>query len=251
MKVIMRTLETVAIKILNPVGFRLLEPEMLHKAVIVREGQLPVVQSDGSFVLGEEHVWWLVNPNSRNLRSLLRKNHLHHSSGALHGSSLHTSKGDDASEESSLKWQGSVQHFGGGVDRGSPERGLRLSLVATYVDPTTNMLRELPLPRCVEIWGHPTFAVTDEEFEAMMEALLRLNAGGSSGLKRKQSMSRSRSKGMGARSPSNVSQLKSSYHRNGVASSLVGDAEQRRFERENGVNPADEWVVHKRCIGGS
>ena len=44
---------------------------------------------------------------------------------------------------------------------------------------------------------------------------------------------------------------RSSYHRNGVASSLVGDAEQRRFERENGVNPADEWVVHKRCIGGS
>jgi len=185
--------ETVAIKILNPVGFRLLDPSALHKAVIVREGALPTVDpADGSFTLTEEHVWWLVNPNSRNLRSLLRRNNL---SSASHGSSLHTSKGgDDASEESSLKRQHSLtQSLGGGVDRGSPERGLRLSLVATYVDPVTNSLRELPLPRCVEIWGHPPFAATDDEFEAMMEALLRLNAGGSSGLKRRQSSSHNNS----------------------------------------------------------
>jgi len=182
--------ETVAIKILNPVGFRLLDPAALHKAVIVREGTLPTVDpADGSFTLREEHVWWLVNPSSRNLRSLLRKNHL---SSASHASSLHTSKGgDDASEESSLKRQNSslARSLTGGVDRGSPERGLRLSLVATYVDPSTKTLRELPLPRCVEIWGHPPFAATDEEFEAMMEALLKLNAGGSGGgsaLKRKQ-----------------------------------------------------------------
>ena len=194
--------ETVAIKILNPVGFRLMDPDLLHKAVIVREGALPTVEADGSFVLAEEHVWWLVNPNSRNLRSLLRKNHHSESRG---GSSLQT-KGDDASEESSLKREGSLtQSFGGSsVDRGSKERGLRLSLVATYVDPKTNTLRELPLPRCVEIWGHPPFAATDEEFEAMMEALLRLNAGGSSGLRRKQSSSRGR--GLGARSGSNFSQ---------------------------------------------
>lgn len=77
-----------------------------------------------------------------------------------------------------------TQTFVGGsvgtVDRGSPERGLRLSLVATYFDPNTNTLRELPLPRCVEIWGHPPFAATDDEFEAMMDVLMRLNAGGSS-----------------------------------------------------------------------
>lgn len=177
--------ETVAIKILNPVGFRLLDPATLHKAVIVREGTLPVVNpADGSFTLTEENVWWLVNPNSRNLRSLLRKNH----SAASHVSSLHTSKGaDDASEESSLKRQhSSLPHsLTGGVDRGSPERGLRLSLVATYVDPGTNALWELPLPRCVEIWGHPPFAATDKEFEAMMEALLRLNAGGNGGALRR------------------------------------------------------------------
>ena len=72
---------------------------MLHKAVIVREVSLPwVYPADGSFTLTEEHVCWLVNPTSRNLRSLLRKNtHL-----ALYVSSMHT-KGDDALEESSLK----------------------------------------------------------------------------------------------------------------------------------------------------
>ncbi|KAL3767939.1 hypothetical protein ACHAW5_006860 [Stephanodiscus triporus] len=171
--------ETVAIKILNPVGFRLLDPEALRMAVIVREGALPTVEPDGSFALGEEHVWWLINPNSRNLRSLMRKNSARASgSGGIRG-------GDDMSEESSLQRQHSQQTSsrgeGGGIDRGSSERGLRLSLVATYVDPKTKTLCELPLPRCVEIWGHPPFAATDEEFEAMMEVLLRLNAGGGAG----------------------------------------------------------------------
>jgi len=192
--------ETVAIKILNPVGFRLLDPDTLHKAVIVREGKLPTVNPvDGSFILKEEHVWWLVNPNSRNLRSLLRK-----STGISRSSSRGGGGVDDASEESSLKRQQSLVGSGGGVDRGSPERGLRLSLVATYVDPQTKTLRELPLPKCVEIWGHPPFAATDQEFEAMMEVLLRLNAGyGGS----RKSSSGGGTRGMNARSPSNISQL--------------------------------------------
>eukprot|EP00804_Cyclotella_cryptica_P031319 CCRYP_011125-RA/>CCRYP_011125-RA protein AED:0.00 eAED:0.00 QI:34/1/1/1/1/0.5/2/350/1060 len=174
--------ETVAIKILNPVGFRLLGPEMLHKAVIVREGKLPTVNPDGSYRLTEEHVWWLINPNSRNLRSLMRKN----SRVPSHGSS--NNQIDDASEESVLKRQNSnFSQLGGNIDRGSPERGLRLSLVATFVDPKTSTLRELPLPRCVEIWGHPPFAASDQEFEAMMEMLLRLNAGGGNGMRRKSS----------------------------------------------------------------
>lgn len=186
--------ETVAIKILNPVGFRLLDSDTLKNAVIVREGVLPVVETDGSFKLGEEHVWWLVNPNSRNLRSLSRKTSTHsiafNRSGGSHG------VGDDVSDETSLKRQRSQQSFsrsefgsssGGEIDRGSAERGLRLSLVATYVDPKTKTMCELPLPRCVEIWGHPPFAATDEEFEAMMVVLSRFNAGGradnSNGLK--------------------------------------------------------------------
>jgi hypothetical protein len=209
--------ETVAIKILNPVGFRLLDPEALREAVIVREGAIPVVRPDGSFALGEEHVWWLVNPNSRNLRSLKRRNSSRTSIAG--GNSLVRGQGgDDASEESSLKRGHSQQNSsrggeGGGVDRGSSDRGLRLSLVATYVDPKTKTLCELPLPRCVEIWGHPPFAATDEEFEAMMEVMLRLNAGAggsSGGLKRSPSSashSRGSPRGVDARSYSQQSSI--------------------------------------------
>lgn len=171
--------ETVAIKILNPVGFKLLAPESLRKAVIVREGLLPAVRPDGSFTLTEDHVWWLINPSSRNLRHLMKKNHQSQLSPQRQ-------KNDDASEESDIKRQSSsLSH--NPHDRGTAEKGLRLSLVATYVDPVTSTLTELPLPRCVEIWGHPPFAATDQEFEAMVETLLRLNAGGSVGLIRKRS----------------------------------------------------------------
>ena len=168
--------ETVAIKILNPVGFKLLAPESLKKAVIVREGLLPDVRPDGSFTLTEDHVWWLINPSSRNLRHLMKKNH--RSLG-----SPRRQKHDDASDELDIKRQQSSLSYNTN-DRGTPEKGLRLSLVATYVDPITSTLTELPLPRCVEIWGHPPFAATDEEFEAMVETLLRLNAGGSGGIGR-------------------------------------------------------------------
>mmetsp|Transcript_1016 Transcript_1016/g.2130 ORF Transcript_1016/g.2130 Transcript_1016/m.2130 type:complete len:1114 (-) Transcript_1016:57-3398(-) len=171
--------ETVAIKILNPVGFKLLAPESLKKAVIVREGLLPAVRPDGSFTLTEDHVWWLINPSSRNLRHLMKKNHQSQASPQRH-------KADDASEESDIKRQSSSLSHNPN-DRGSAEKGLRLSLVATYVDPVTSTLTELPLPRCVEIWGHPPFAATDQEFEAMVETLLRLNAGGSGGIRRKRS----------------------------------------------------------------
>jgi len=171
--------ETVAIKILNPVGFKVLAPESLRKAVIVREGLLPAVRPDGSFTLTEDHVWWLINPSSRNLRHLMKKNH--HSQG-----SPQRHKVDDASEESDIRRQtSSLSHNPN--ERGTAEKGLRLSLVATYVDPVTSTLIELPLPRCVEIWGHPPFAATDQEFEAMVETLLRLNAGGSAGIRRRQS----------------------------------------------------------------
>jgi serine/threonine protein kinase len=171
--------EPVAIKILNPVGFKLLPPESLNKAVIVREGLLPAVRPDGSYTLTEDHVWWLINPSSRNLRHLMKKSHQSQASPQRQ-------KLDDASEESEIKRQSSsISHNPN--DRGTAEKGLRLSLVATYVDPVTSTLTELPLPRCVEIWGHPPFAATDQEFDAMVETLLRLNAGGSGGLRRKRS----------------------------------------------------------------
>jgi hypothetical protein len=125
--------ETVAIKILNPVGFRIMSPDLAKAAVVVRKGEeMEREVKKGLRPMEERHVWWMVNPNSRNLRTLQRYS------------------GDRNSEVRGPR-----------VDRGSQERGLRISLVAGFLDPETKSLRELPLTRCIEIWGHIPFSASD------------------------------------------------------------------------------------------
>lgn len=142
--------ETVAIKILNPVAFRILSPDVTETAVVVREGEpMPREVEKGKAPMHSKHVWWLVNPNSRNLQTLLRYN---------------------------VKKQDGTLKKARDVDRGTPDRGLRLSLVAAFMD-STGQLRELPLTRCIEIWGHVPFDATDAEFEDMIESIERVNAG--------------------------------------------------------------------------
>jgi len=140
--------ETVAIKILNPVGFRTLSPSVTVTAVVAREGvHMDVDVQAGRKPMEERHVWWLINPNSRNLRTLQR-----YAPAATAGRRID-------------------------VDRGSREKGLRISLVAAYREPKTGQLLELPLTKCIEIWGHVTFGATDQEFNDIMEAIDRVNAG--------------------------------------------------------------------------
>ena len=136
--------ETVAIKILNPVGFRTLAPEVTQAAVVAREGS--PLQS-ASQAMDEQHVWWLVNPQSRNLRTLQR-----------YTPETATPRGVE-------------------VDRGQADRGLRISLVAAYKDPVDNLLKELPLTRCIEIWGHVPFEASDQEFRDVMAAIDKINQG--------------------------------------------------------------------------
>jgi hypothetical protein len=143
--------ESVAIKILNPVGYRIFQADGLKDCVVVKSGD--PMDSDvkkGLRPMEQKHVWWLVNPNSRNLRTLQRYNGKDENSAAPKG----------------------LQ-----IDRGSEKKGLRLSLIAAYVDPRNDSLRELTLTRCVEIWGHVPFNATDTEFEDMMTAIERVNAG--------------------------------------------------------------------------
>ena len=136
--------ETVAIKILNPVGFRTLASEVTHTAVIAREGApFPTQKAP----MEEKHVWWLINPQSRNLRTLQR-----------YTIDTPTPRGVE-------------------VDRGNPERGLRISLIAAYKDPTDGKIKELPLTRCIEIWGHVPFEASDEEFREVMTAIDKINQG--------------------------------------------------------------------------
>jgi hypothetical protein len=144
--------ETVAIKILNPVGFRTLPVSVTQDAVVAREGvTLDSDVREGRRPMQEKHVWWLINPNSRNLRTLQRY--------------LPTpNNGSSASRRIE-------------VDRGSSEKGLRISLIAAYLDPRTGKLLELPLTKCIEIWGHVPFGATDDEFTHIMSSIDRINAG--------------------------------------------------------------------------
>jgi hypothetical protein len=141
--------ETVAIKVLNPVGFRTIAPSVIVNAVVARPGIVPDRDvKAGLKPLTEQHVWWLVNPNSRNLRTLQRY------TGTVNGPSRRIE-----------------------IDRGSQERGLRISLIAAYRDFTTGMLCELPLTKCIDIWGHVPFGASDVEFDGIMEAIDLVNAG--------------------------------------------------------------------------
>lgn len=140
--------ETVAIKVLNPVGFRLLSEDVTNSAVVARRGEpLSPAVLEGEAPMEERHVWWLINPNSRNLRTLQRY-------------------GLDANQGSSRRVE---------VDRGSAERGLRISLIAAFQE--NGVLKELPLTRCIEIWGHVPFGASDADFKALLTAIDRINQG--------------------------------------------------------------------------
>jgi hypothetical protein len=139
--------ETVAVKVLNPVGFRTMDSDALQSAVVARQGDdLERAVLDGKHPMEQRHVWWLVNPNSRNLRTLQRY---------------------PAEQKGPRRVQ---------VDRGSAEKGLRISLIAAYCD-GSNTLRELPLTRCIEIWGHVPFGASDEAFSALVSAIDAINSG--------------------------------------------------------------------------
>jgi hypothetical protein len=140
--------EKVAIKILNPVGFRALATEVTGTAVVARAGRaLSRDVRNGRRPMTEDHVWWLVNPSSRNLRTLQK-----------YPDAASTPRGVE-------------------VDRGSADRGLRISLIAAFQDPKTNTLKELPLNRCIEIWGHIPFDTSDVEFRRIMQSIDKINQG--------------------------------------------------------------------------
>ena len=90
----------VAIKILNPVGFKLLPSSQIGKCNTLRKG-LPLTfeQCSGKAALLEDNIWWLYHPASR-------------------------------------------------------------QILAAYEDPQRGQLRELPLPKCVEMWGWCPFGAT-------------------------------------------------------------------------------------------
>mmetsp|Transcript_3667 Transcript_3667/g.11506 ORF Transcript_3667/g.11506 Transcript_3667/m.11506 type:complete len:562 (-) Transcript_3667:96-1781(-) len=98
----LKTDEHVAIKTLNPIGFKLMAAGALRRCCAVIKGQplAPEVKS-GKQRMCMKHVWWLVHPTSK-------------------------------------------------------------QVYAAYFDPRFGALRELPLPRCMEVWGTSPPGESDE-----------------------------------------------------------------------------------------
>eukprot|EP00602_Paraphysomonas_sp_CaronLab_P000467 CAMPEP_0185017782 /NCGR_PEP_ID=MMETSP1103-20130426/674_1 /TAXON_ID=36769 /ORGANISM="Paraphysomonas bandaiensis, Strain Caron Lab Isolate" /LENGTH=630 /DNA_ID=CAMNT_0027547349 /DNA_START=21 /DNA_END=1910 /DNA_ORIENTATION=- len=98
---------SVAIKILNPVGFKLLPSNQISKCTVLRKGMpLSLEQYQGKSIMLQDNIWWLYHSNSR-------------------------------------------------------------QILAAYEDPQRGQLRELPLPKCVEVWGWSPFG--DNEFSVEEE----------------------------------------------------------------------------------
>eukprot|EP00557_Chaetoceros_sp_GSL56_P008990 CAMPEP_0176489824 /NCGR_PEP_ID=MMETSP0200_2-20121128/7518_1 /TAXON_ID=947934 /ORGANISM="Chaetoceros sp., Strain GSL56" /LENGTH=796 /DNA_ID=CAMNT_0017887039 /DNA_START=61 /DNA_END=2448 /DNA_ORIENTATION=+ len=136
--------ETVAIKILNPIGFRLTSPSHCESAIVLKKGMdMDDDVKKGLQPMTVNHVWWMVNPSSRSAKSVR--------------------SGKDG--KTGLKTQGTKDH------------GIKLSVIAGYIDPETNSLVELPLTRCIEIWGHFPFDSSEEVFESVIDTIERLNDG--------------------------------------------------------------------------
>ena len=147
--------EEVAIKILNPIGFRLQSPSTCSTATIVREGE-PLGDDirTGLRPMTEKNVYWLVSPTSRNFKAYL-----------------------DAAANCIQDKGESTQTITTALEKGSPHKGIRMSMIAAYLDPKTGILHEIPLTKCIEIWGHAPFGSSEKEFEEMMDAIEKVNDG--------------------------------------------------------------------------
>lgn len=115
------TEKSVAIKILNPLGYKNTVTGQINRCQIAVKGRpLTAEQMQGRALLKIDNVWWLIHPNSK-------------------------------------------------------------ILFAAYEDPHRVQLRELPLPKCVEIWGMNPFDVehsNESEIEKLNFSDMSVNIDG-------------------------------------------------------------------------
>jgi serine/threonine protein kinase len=113
--------KSVAIKILNPLGFKILPFGQLNKCIVASKGQpLTQEQLHGKETLTVDNVWWLVHPTSE-------------------------------------------------------------QVYAAYEDSIRGQLRELTLPKCIEVWGwNPSPLGMDQQLSA--EAVEKHNFSGNTAI---------------------------------------------------------------------
>jgi hypothetical protein len=154
----------VAMKILNPLNFRLLPPSSLtageSNLIILEEGSMP----EQSQSLRHDHIWWIIHPNSRNLRNL-----------KANSGNNNTNDNNTICNDSTTSDTGSKIVPTAAIDRGSPDRGLKLSVIACYWDHRIGQLRELPLKKCIEMWGMVPFSCSEEDFEKRIDEIEKLS----------------------------------------------------------------------------
>lgn len=132
--------QPVAIKILNPVGFRLAPEDTLRRCVVARRGKLP----NGAVENG-------TTSKAINV-------------GSVHVSDLKPVVGAGSSGAGGAAAAGGAMGLNNraqnAADRLGPEHVWWLvspntkQVLAAYIDPRFGNLVELPLPKCIEIWGY-------------------------------------------------------------------------------------------------
>jgi len=163
--------KAVAIKILNPMGFKLLPLSATATAIIIKKGE--VMDEDtkrGLKPMTKKHIWWLVHPKSRNIKILLER-----PENNLSIDVNNTRVMDITNDIQSSLSLNVVEKNSDDLDRGNPDMGLRLSLIASYIEPSSNSIKELPLNKCIEVWGNAPMGINEDEFEGLMDAIERVS----------------------------------------------------------------------------
>ncbi|KAF0696812.1 Aste57867_12474 [Aphanomyces stellatus] len=107
------TKQHVALKILNPIGYKLMPTSLLSRCLVAIKGrQMESEVANGIQPMRNEHVWWLVHQSSK-------------------------------------------------------------QAIAAYEDPRSGAVKELTLPRCIEVWGTDFDQLDDEITEALRDVTVK------------------------------------------------------------------------------
>ena len=60
-----KTKENFAMKILNPLGYKLVSPTILRKCTVLIKGKIYEEKSNSQQLIEKEHVWWLINSSTK------------------------------------------------------------------------------------------------------------------------------------------------------------------------------------------
>ncbi|CAK4674005.1 hypothetical protein LEN26_005401 [Aphanomyces euteiches] len=105
------TKQPVALKILNPIGYKLMPTSLLSRCIVAVKGrQMEPEVANGQQPMRNEHVWWLVHQSTK-------------------------------------------------------------QAIAAYEDPRSGAVKELTLPRCIEVWG--TDFVESSDTETLREIVVK------------------------------------------------------------------------------